>query len=88
MFSLVLFFFLFSLGTTRKVIRGLATGRFTADAACAMRVIGGQAVVGLLLGTALAIGGFARVWVTEGTTLRYLFGTALSRNGRAVWIFT
>eukprot|EP00752_Nemacystus_decipiens_P003604 g3322.t1 len=53
-----------------KVIRGLATGRFTADAPCALKVIGQQAAVGLLLGTALAAGGFVRVWVTDGTTLR------------------
>ncbi|CAM9209808.1 unnamed protein product, partial [Ectocarpus sp. 8 AP-2014] len=53
-----------------KVIRGLATGRFTPHAACALRVIGDQAIVGFLLGTALAAGGFIRVWVTEGTTLR------------------
>ncbi|CAM9305192.1 unnamed protein product [Pylaiella littoralis] len=53
-----------------KVIRGLATGRFTADAACALRVIGDQAIVGFLLGAALAAGGFVRVWVTEGTTMR------------------
>lgn len=53
-----------------KVIRGLATGRFTPHAACALRVIGDQAIVGFLLGTALAAGGFVRVWVTEGTTLR------------------
>lgn len=53
-----------------KVIRGLATGHFTADAACAFRVIGKQAVVGLILGTALALGGYARVWVTDGTTSR------------------
>lgn len=57
-------------GTTPKVIRGLATGRFTADVPCALRVVGEQAVVGLLLGTALAAGGFVRVCVTEGTTLR------------------
>ena len=36
-----------------------------------MKVIGEQAAVGFLLGAALAIGGFFRVWVTEGTTLRY-----------------
>ncbi|CAM9728295.1 unnamed protein product, partial [Hapterophycus canaliculatus] len=53
-----------------KVIRGLATGRFTADAECALRIVGGQAIVGLLLGTALAAGGFIRVLVTDGTTLR------------------
>ncbi|CAN0360907.1 unnamed protein product, partial [Ectocarpus fasciculatus] len=53
-----------------KVIRGLATGRFTPDAACALRVIGDQAIVGILLGAALAAGGFVRVWVTEGTNLR------------------
>ncbi|CBJ32338.1 Mg2+ transporter-e family [Ectocarpus siliculosus] len=53
-----------------KVIRGLATGRFTPHAACALSVIGDQAIVGILLGTALAAGGFVRVWVTEGTTLR------------------
>lgn len=53
-----------------KVIRGLATGRFTADTACALRVIGEQATVGLLLGTALSMGGFARVMLTAGTTVR------------------
>eukprot|EP00903_Cladosiphon_okamuranus_P011143 g10517.t1 len=61
-----------------KVIRGLATGRFTADAPCALRVVGEQAVVGLLLGTTLAAGGFVRVWVTEGTTLRDASAVSIS----------
>lgn len=53
-----------------QVIRGLATGRYTADAACAFRVMRGQAMVGVLLGTALSAGGFVRVLVTEGTDIR------------------
>lgn len=65
----------------RKVIRGLATGRFTPDAACALRIVGGQAIVGLVLGTALAIGGFIRVWVTDGTSLRYYYTLLVAAFG-------
>ena len=51
------------------VIRGLATGQFSATKESYKRVIAQQARVGLLLGTALAAGGYARVYLSEGVPI-------------------
>lgn len=49
-----------------KVIRGLATGTLRPNSASFKKVFRQQALVGLLLGAGLSVGGFARVFVTSG----------------------
>ena len=51
------------------VIRGLATGQYSATVESYRHVIAQQARVGLLLGTALAAGGYARVYLSEGVPI-------------------
>ena len=51
------------------VIRGLATGQFACSLDAYVNVLQQQLRVGLLLGTALAMGGYVRVVVTEGVPL-------------------
>ena len=51
------------------VIRGLATGQYAPTAESYRHVIAQQARVGLLLGTALAAGGYARVYLSEGVPI-------------------
>ena len=48
-----------------RVIRGLATGEMDATRQCAARVVWQQARVGALLASALALGGFLRVMLTD-----------------------
>ncbi|KAF5828919.1 hypothetical protein DUNSADRAFT_16831 [Dunaliella salina] len=50
-----------------KVIRGLATGAIDASWPSMRRSLAEQSAVGLLLGTGLSAGGFARVYVTNGS---------------------
>lgn len=47
-----------------KIIRGLATGTLEPTFKCMLQSIKQQGLVALLLGGGLAIGGFARVWIT------------------------
>ena len=51
------------------VIRGLATGQFSCTLEAFTTVLQQQLRVGVLLGTALAAGGHARVYLTEGIPL-------------------
>jgi len=50
-----------------KVIRGLATGAIDSSWPSARRSLAEQSAVGLLLGTSLSAGGFARVYATNGS---------------------
>lgn len=52
-----------------KVIRGLATGTIKPTWPAMMRTIQEQSMVGLLLGTGLSLGGFVRVFATNGDPL-------------------
>lgn len=49
-----------------KVIRGMATGSIKTSMPYFQRLVGQQAMVGLLLGTGLSVGGFVRVYLTNG----------------------
>lgn len=49
-----------------KVIRGLATGKIQTTPAAIRKSMAQQAAVGLLLGGALSVGGFLRVYITNG----------------------
>jgi hypothetical protein len=49
-----------------KVIRGLATGTIKSSGASVGKVFRQQALVGVLLGVGLSVGGFVRVYVTNG----------------------
>ncbi|GIL84824.1 hypothetical protein Vretimale_14370 [Volvox reticuliferus] len=49
-----------------KVIRGLATGAIRPSWPSARATMRDQALVGLLLGTGLSVGGFVRVYATHG----------------------
>jgi cation transporter-like permease len=51
------------------VIRGLATGQFSCSLEAFTAVLQQQLRVGVLLGTALAAGGYCRVYLTEGIPL-------------------
>lgn len=51
------------------VIRGLATGQFQPTRASLEATVVQQLKVGALLGTALAAGGFLRVYITDGNSL-------------------
>ena len=48
------------------MIRGLATGKIDDSGASVRRALAQQAWVGMLLGSALAAGGFLRVYITNG----------------------
>ncbi|KAK9810218.1 hypothetical protein WJX72_006883 [[Myrmecia] bisecta] len=50
-----------------KVIRGLATGTIQTTNASIRRTLSQQALIALLLGTGLSVGGFVRVYVTNGS---------------------
>lgn len=49
-----------------QVIRGLATGKIDTTNESIRKSMTHQVYVGLILGTALACGGFLRVWITNG----------------------
>lgn len=50
-----------------KVIRGLATGTIKSNNTSMARVFKQQSLVGLLLGAGLSMGGFLRVYITNGS---------------------
>jgi len=52
-----------------RVIRGLATGRLRSTSADAASELRREAAVALVLGGALALGGFARVYATQGSVV-------------------
>jgi Mg/Co/Ni transporter MgtE len=49
-----------------QIIRGLATGKIQSTPRAIRRSLMQQALVGVLLGTVLSVGGFVRVYITNG----------------------
>lgn len=56
-------------GGAVQVIRGLATGKIDTSNESIRKSMTQQALVGLILGTALSAGGFLRVYITNGDSV-------------------
>lgn len=52
-----------------KVIRGLATGSLNTTSPVILRTLAQQTLIGVILGTGLACGGFFRVYLTNGSII-------------------